>query len=246
MSDSPLGRRERLNFKDVFERMDRRQEFLVHLGDIHERQLECDPQHFVDAAETMRHYSPFPTFVLPGDNDWYECVDQWQAWLQWKHNFLSFQDHWPHQFDVVHQKERPENFVFLHKSVLFVGVHIVSATVRDWDEWNAKVHDNTIWFKEQVESRWSDPSVGAIVLLSHAFPHHRRYREFYNELVNVTSTVTKPFLFVQGDLQQSVIDRPFPSQHVLRVAVDKGGNADPTEIQVNPLGDIPFRIKRRQ
>mmetsp|Transcript_15190 Transcript_15190/g.22385 ORF Transcript_15190/g.22385 Transcript_15190/m.22385 type:complete len:317 (-) Transcript_15190:227-1177(-) len=243
--DTPHGDQERKRFPLQLDRLESRSDFLLHLGDIHERQQECDLTHFDEAAEALRHYTRVPTFIIPGEVDWYTCLNQEDAWTRWSQHFLNFQDNWNHQFNVRHQKNRPENFAFFHKGVLFVGFHIISATVLDWGAWKEQVQDDVLWLEKEVVSNAFSDSTTAIVFVAHAKPHHRRYRAFYEAFIQVTANIKKPLLYLHTDEQEFQIARDFPVKNILRVAVGRGGDEDPLEITVDPSSDIPFTVKRR-
>jgi hypothetical protein len=245
MSDGPLGIKERSRFVDQLRGLDTRSDFVVHLGDMHERQKECDHDQLQFVADTMRMNLLQPTFVLPGDNDFYECDNQASTWEKWTSLFVGFEDHWTRSFIVARQADRPENFVFVLKNILFIGVHIINASVQDWESWNKVVHDDAVWLEASILAHLDE--VESIVIMSHAFPHTRRYREFYDTFVRVASSSSdKFFLYLQGDEKKFVVDHIFPSQNVFRVVLDQTGMMDPTEITIDPTNvATPFKIKRR-
>ena len=245
LSDGPFGNREREQFGSVLKSLESRADFIVHLGDSHERTRDCEESRYAVVADTFKASATAPTFVLPGDNDWYDCTDQEYAWKNWTKHFLGFQNNWPnHGFNVSPQHERPENFAFVHKSTLFVGLHIISASVTDWESWDRKVNDDSIWLRRVFDWHRNNPNVSAMVLMSHAHPHHRRYKGFIDTLEEVTVGVQKPIMYLQGDLQEFLVDRPFQNTNILRVVLDKGSNAAPTEITIAPSSPNPFQIKR--
>ena len=186
-----------------------------------------------------------PVLMVPGANDYYERDNQMEAWEAWKDYFFGFKGNWARSFTLARQNGRPENFTFVLKSILFLGVHVINASVTDWDSLNKLVHDDAVWLEESVLAHSDE--VGIIVILAHAFPHIRRYREFYDTLVRITFKYSqKPFLYLQGDGKGFDVEHIFPSQNVLRVVMDPMGSMDPTEITVDPNDtDSPFKIKRR-
>lgn len=245
MSDGPEGSNARKQFPRVLQRLESRPEFLVHLGDVHERQKDCTLSHFDTTADNFLEHVNIPTFVVPGDADWYECNDKAAAWNKWQDRFSSFHLNWePLPFDVKQQDARQENFAFNYKGVLFVGLHVLDATVRDWDTWHEIVHDDAVWLQEQLDASALDDNIGAIVLFCHAYAHPRRYHEFYNVLVDKAKDIGKPVLYLQGDTHSFVVDRRFPVPNMLRVVVDQLD--DPLEVQVDPYGAVPFKLNRRR
>lgn len=243
MGDGPYGTRGRDIFSSQLQRLERRPEFMIHLGDTHERQKDCNLDHYDEAANMMLDNVNVPTFVLPGETDWYECNDKTAAWNKWSERFLKFHENWQHSLDVKHQEERLENFSFVHKGVLFVGLHVLDATVDDWEEWDKQVRDDAVWLKEQCEAHGQD--VGAVVLLCHAHAHSRRYKEFHDELLIQANALDKPMLYLHGDTHNFLVDHRFPSPNIQRVAIDTTRDSDPMEVIVNPYSAVPFKLKRR-
>lgn len=245
MSDGPLGNRERLRLGDQLRTLDSRAEFVVHLGDIHERQVTCDDGQFQVVADSLREHLLMPALVLPGDNDYYECDDQVKTWEKWTGLFLDFEGYWSPSFSLARQTEQRENFAFVLKNVLFIGVHVINASVRNWESWNLLVHRDAVWLEESILNHVNQ--VEAVVVMSHAFPHTRRYKEFYDTFVRLTTVFSdKPFLYLHGEVKKFAVDHIFPSQNVFRVVLDQNGVMDPTEIIVDTADcATPFKIKRR-
>lgn len=246
MSDGPLGHRERSRLADQLRALDSRAEFVVHLGDIHERQVTCDDGHFQVVADSLREHLLMPALVLPGDNDYYECDDQVKAFEKWTGLFLDFEGHWSPSFSLARQTEQRENFAFVLKNVLFIGVHVINASVRNWESWNLLIHHDSVWLEESILNHVNQ--VEAVVVMSHAFPqNNRRYKEFYETFVRLTAIFSgKPFIYLQGDEKKFAVDQIFPSQNVFRIVLDQNGVMDPTEIIVDTAhGTTPFKIKRR-
>ena len=111
--------------------------------------------------------------------------------------------------------------------------------------WNEKVKANVRWLESELVSNAFQNDVGAIVLLAHAQPHTRRYREFYESLLIVSSQIDKPIMYLHGAEKQFSVERDFSVHNILRVSIAQGGMEDPMEITVDPFGEIPFTIQRR-
>jgi hypothetical protein len=247
LSDSPFGTKEREKFPAQLQNLESRPDFIVHLGNVRERQQECNEEHIDIVADALLQNSKLPTFVVPGDSDWYNCLDQNVAWQKWKDTFGRFQEKWPNPFQVSHQKMRQENFFFMHKGVLFVSFHVLSSSVLDWDIWNALVKDNVEWLEHALLTNAFSDQVGAIVMLAHAQPHLRRYRLFYEALVSVTSSIDKPMLYLHGDEHVFGVNEYLPGvKHLMRVSVAQGGDEGPLQVTVDPFGEVPFSFRRRK
>lgn len=245
VGDTPYGVRERVRFPSQLNRMELRADFLVHLGNIRERQQDCYPPHLDQAAEIMLKHSRTTTFVLPGEADWYTCLQQNSAWDHWMKTFAFFEDNWNHKLSVRHQTGTPENFSFVHKGILFVSFHILNLPVVDRNAWDALVKANTRWLESELVTNFSSKDVGAIVMLSHAKPHIRRHRGFYDSLLHVASSIAKPMMYLHGDEDKFTMTSDFPVPNLLRVSLPNGGDEDPIEISVNPGQQNPFTLHRR-
>ena len=222
LGDGPYGYQQRQRFPSQLKRMDSRPEFAVHLGNVRERQQDCDSTHLDQAANALINNSKIPTFVLPGEADWYTCKDQESAWAGWSRNFLRFEDNWNHNLPVRHQDGTPENFSFIHKGVLFCSFHVLNASILNVEIWNEKVKANVRWLESELVSNAFQNDVGAIVLLAHAQPHTRRYREFYESLLIVSSQIDKPIMYLHGAEKQFSVERDFSVHNILSVSIARG------------------------
>lgn len=245
LGDTPYGVRERVRFPMQLNRMESRADFLVHLGNIRERQQDCYPPHLDQASAILLKHSLMTTFVLPGEADWYTCLQQNSAWDLWLNTFAVFEDNWNHKMSVRHQVGNPENFSFVHKGVLFISFHILDVSVVDRNSWDALVKANIRWLESELVTRFSSKDVGAIVMFAHAKPHVRRHRDFYDSLLRIASTIAKPIMYLHSDEDKFSATRDFPVTNIVRVSLPKGGNEDPIEITVDPSQENPFKLHRR-
>ena len=245
VADTPYGIRERGRFPQQLDRMELRPDFLVHLGNVRERQQDCFPPHLDQASKIILNHSRLTTFVLPGESDWYTCSTQASAWIDWKKIFTRFEDNWNHKFLVRHQTEASENFSFVFKRVLFISFHILNVSIVDTTAWDAMVKSNVRWLENELSSYGSSEEVGSIVLLAHAKPHPRRHRIFLESLMQNASRITKPILYLHGGTNAFSITPDFIAQNLSWVSLPKGGNEDPMEITVDPSQTNPFKIHRR-
>ena len=189
MPDGPVGINEWMHFASQLCDLDTRAKYAIHLGDIHERQKICNHDFLQQPADTMQSNLLVPILMVPGGNDFYECDDQKEVWKKWTNLFLGFEGNWTWSFTLERQSGRPENFAFVLKNILFLGVHVINASVTDWDALNKLVHDDALWLKDSVLAHLDQ--VGAIVIMAHAFPHSCHYCEFYDTLVHITSDYSK-------------------------------------------------------
>ena len=214
-------------------------DFVVHVGDIKRGGIPCLEPIYKDVAETLKKCR-VPLFIIPGDNEWNDCYRPAIAWQHWRRHFLKFERHWQHDFDVERQQKREENFAFVHKKVLFVGVNLVGGRVLDKEDWNERMTDDADWIDASLEAHPDD--VEAMVLFTHAGPGENQ-KPFFERLEVTARRFGKPILLMHGDGHRWVYDRPFRMRNIWRVQVDQGGIAPPVVVRVTELAE-PFQFER--
>ena len=147
---------------------------------------------YVSLVWLTRH----PPVCTPYDISIARC----QGSTNWNHNLVH----------VRHQDGTPKTISFIHKGVLFCSFHVLNASILNVEIWNEKVKANVRWLESELVSNAFQNDVGAIVLLAHAQPHTRRYREFYESLLIVSSQIDKPIMYLHGNEKQ------FSERRVLR------------------------------
>mmetsp|Transcript_20779 Transcript_20779/g.30426 ORF Transcript_20779/g.30426 Transcript_20779/m.30426 type:complete len:294 (+) Transcript_20779:559-1440(+) len=249
MGDAPYGKKERQRMPEQIARIPRNTEFVVHVGDIKSTDIDCKSEAYSSAAAMFKESSR-PFYIVPGDNDWYDCDKPMDAWNLWKESFLNFDNNWNKNYEVNYQKDRRENFSFLKRSVLFLGVHIIGGrgkhkTMKDRKEWNLRIKDNISWMAGELKRFSTNRKVGAVVIFGHAFPNAHHYRPYFDEISRLANEYDIPFLYIQGDEHSWRKDRPFKSDKILRVVVDRGGIADPVQVTVDLRREDVFSFERR-
>lgn len=237
-------------------------EFVIHVGDLRNSGeapnfLPCRRSEYEDAASRLRE-SHAPVFVILGDNDWTgtcckwcslcsashattDCPDRRQGLRYWQETFLEFETKfWNHTFDIKRQPERPDNFAFVHKGTLYMGLNIIGGEIHNRDEWETRLSDQSAWTIEQINSYASlTTGVGRVVIFGHANPNHR-HRDYFvplrdyidNELQNQI-----PILYVNGDKHEWEYTPSFYEQEsFLRIMVSGKGVDPPLKISVEADG----------
>ena len=192
--------------------------FVVHVWDIKNGSSPCDAATYQKVAG-MLGQSRLPTFVIPGDNEWNDCADPDTARDLWE-----------------------ENFSFVHRGVLFIGINLVGSKIHDAEEWQQRLAQNVAWTRSNFSQFGS--RVHAVVIFGHAnpTPSHDAY---INPLCELAGELGKPILYLHGDGHRWVQDRPFAAENILRVQVDQGGIAPPVKVTVTRNPDETFRFDRR-
>lgn len=217
-------------------------EFAIHLGDIKTGATACSEDVYVKVAG-MLGKSRVPLFIIPGDNEYNDCLNPAEGWKFWNKHFLRFEQRWPHTLRVFRQLEREENFAFPHGGVLFVGLNLVGGRVHDKAEWKRRHAEDLDWLRRNIQT-FGDAS-SSLVVFGHALPTPL-HDDFFRPFIEEAGRFDKPVLYLHGDGHRWIHDRPFSAKNILRVQVDQGGIAPPIKVTVNDSATEPFVIDRRK
>jgi hypothetical protein len=216
-------------------------EFVIHVGDIKRGLPLCTEGVYRKVAEILGK-SAAPVFIIPGDNEWNDCIDPAQAWKYWDQYFMRFDQRWKHGLLVERQKIREENFAFVKNQVLFVGLNIVGGRVHEEQEWKLRHAGDLDWVKSSLQRFGNKTS--RLVIFGHAKPA-KVHDDFFEPFNKVAEEFGKPILYLHGDGHKWIYDRPFKAKNILRVEVDQGGKAPPVKVQVTNHPTEPFVFDRR-
>jgi len=245
MGDVPYAENEFGLLKKQLLELPARAEFVFHVGDIKAGAPPCTESIFIRVASVLRE-SQKPVFVLPGDNEWNDCIVPTPdvAWGYWTKHFLRFDRQWNHQLPVRRQLSRIENMALVHKGVLLIGVNLVGGRVHDRDEWEIRQEQDVKWLQEQFDAAGAD--VSSAVVLGHAFPKADSRQRFEKGFLKVAKKFARPLVYIHGDGHKWTNDRPWKKHpEIQRIQVDQGGSAPP--LLVTPTHDPrrPFHFDRR-
>ena len=216
-------------------------EFVIHLGDIKSGLSPCNEQAYIKVQQLLSR-SRAPVFIIPGDNEWNDCPDPAKAWAHWVKHFTRFDKKWKHQLPVFRQIGRKENFSFLHRGVLFVGLNIVGGRLHDAAEWKKRHAECLEWTRRNLEIFGEKAS--SLVIFGHALPN-QNHKDFFDPFNKDAGTFGKPILYLHGDGHRWIHDRPCAAKNILRVQVDMGGIAPPVLVTVTDDPRSPFVFDRR-
>ena len=216
-----------------------RPSLLVHLGDLKSQGLgDCTEDDYTLVAGLLRP-SRIPVFILPGDNEWNDCVNPEEAWTWWTASFDAFDAGWPFEPSVTRQEGRTTNFSFVLESVLFVGLHLVGGRVHDEDEWTARHQADADWLDRSLAA---NPAADALIVLGHAAPSSD-HDDFMERFKASAEAFGKPVLYLHGDGHRWIEDRPFGLDNLYRIQLDSGG-VPPLMLGFDPAHEPPFIYER--
>ena len=244
IGDVPYNEEERTGLIKLIETHNAKanSEFVVHVGDIKPSVLPCDESIYEDVSTILKDFET-PTFIVLGDNEYNDCDDPDQGLALWNQYFLHLNENWSFQHTVEYQEERLENFAWVEKKVLFIGLNIVGSSVHDEEEWEQRLTDDANWVRDQVDAHKND--IEALVVFGHANMIEAGPAKFSTFTDSFRATATdfnKPILYVQGDGHIWFQNRPYDEKNILRVQVDSGPKA--VKITVDPNLEQPFIFDR--
>lgn len=254
-------------------------EFMVHLGDVFKRPPVKRPANgapapsgaaksalppmpdqmpseleYRETADLLTTGNEIPTWIIPGDNEWNDLEDPVLAWKWWQKYYARFEERFQPQWKTQRQPERPENFAFVRKGVLFVGVNVVGGRIHDPAEWRVRLPQSAAWIK-QVLDQPASSDLRAAVIFAQANPFVIRagepkdkFKPFLVPFRQCAADWKKPILFLHSDGHVWIDDQPWPEKNIRRVQVDKWDEKFPTiQITVADTGDVKsiFQIDRR-
>jgi hypothetical protein len=220
-------------------------DFLIHLGDVHAAATSmCTYSSYEDAAELLKE-SPIPTLVLPGDNDWNNCPRPESAFAYWSENLNRFEENYKNEDHedmpiVTRQLGRDENFAFLHKGVLFIGLNLVDGKVQSEREWTIRHQENVQWVEEQI-NLYKRNEFRAVVLMGHA-GYTSKVGDFFWPVIDDFKTLNKPVLYVHannGDGSKKYYPDDLEDFTALRL--EKGSLSPPLQITIT-TDPQPFKF----
>ncbi|MGH9146693.1 MAG: PKD domain-containing protein, partial [Vicinamibacterales bacterium] len=209
-------------------------EFLVHLGDIMP-QSTCDESWYSWMRAALRSLS-VPAFIVPGDNEWSDCNNPppSQAWTYWVTHLLAVEQGMCGLPLIERQAVRTENFAFVKKGVLFIGINMVSGGLGSSEE-ETRGQQDADWVRYQFQTKGS--TVRAAVIFAQASPRDPFETQFRSDAV----AFAKPVLYIHGDGHSWVYNHPYLESNITRVMVERGdANNPPVQVTVTMDPVNPF------
>jgi hypothetical protein len=215
-------------------------DFVIHLGNIQDAFVTLCPQQAYISARAILRRCAAPVFMLPGPNDWTNCPKPESAMKDWTFFLGYFERNFVHSFGVTHQLGNEENFGFLDKGVLFIGIHLVGGRRHDKEEWRIRHAKNVRWIEEQLAQVPRD-KYRALVLLANARPS-QMHDDFFSEIMDDVNALGKPVLYIHANAGSNLFEQyiPFPNApNLIAVQIPSGGSNPPVKVAVGE-GQKPF------
>jgi hypothetical protein len=102
-------------------------------------------------------------------------------------------------WDVIRQSpDYSENFAFLERKVLFVGINLVGGIVHDQAEWNARHQANLLWI-DTAAAKY-DGQYTTMVVFAHADPLIEINNNFFADFYSMVERYDEQVIFVHRNL----------------------------------------------
>ena len=92
------------------------------------------------------------------DNEYNDCPNLDESWGYWTGLFGGFEKNWRLPFKLNRDSERQENFYFIYKRVLYIGLNIVGGARHDYSEWEGRLSHQFGWTKDLIEAHVTNDS----------------------------------------------------------------------------------------
>ena len=214
--------------------------FTVHIGDIQKVQrTNCAEAHYSHVANVLKG-GPIPTFVIPGDNDWFDCPDRKTSFSFFRQYLTHLDQDWHHTYPVVRDEHNPELLALEHDGILFLSIHLINTRINDEPEidFQIRMTKNKIWVRQQLDHYFANTYIRGVVILGHSLrsPRTRPFFEFLaaNFLKN-PERLKVPVVYLHGDGHNWYLGHKFSHQlgwkYFYEVQIDQGAYADPCIVE---------------
>ena len=161
--------------------------FVIYLGNFNDpSKTNCAERSYRDMDCVVQNGSRIPVLFLNGSQDYVRFPNPFQAFSYWAGYMGRVERHWPEEssddyLSVRRSADRLENFVFMHKRVLFLGLDVVTGEVTNVTDPDGRRNDNCRWVKKWVVKHYQD--VEDIVLFGNEAPNDYNHRSFFRALI---------------------------------------------------------------
>jgi hypothetical protein len=219
---------------------DGQSEFLIHLGDIVSGSKKAWPEaQYAKIADILRQ-STVPTFVVLGDNEYNDLDNPAEGLRFWRKHFLHFDKRFQYAPTIQRQKDRDENFAWISKGVLLIGINLPGGRVHDKKEWADRMRDDADWVQECM-TKWKK-DVRACVVMAQAEPT-KAHEPFFKQFTAHCKEFEKPVLYLHADGHVWQLHKKWRAPNVTRVQTDMIGRNPPVLVTVTD--DAAFVFDRR-
>ena len=139
-------------------------------------------------------------------------------------------------WDVIRQSpDYSENFAFLQREVLFVGINLVGGIVHDQEEWDARHQADLLWIDTTAAK--FDGNFTTMVVLAHADPEIEINQKFFKDFYLMVERYDEKVIFVHRNLGIDTWKKEsgFNGIPNLEVVAVEGSKWPPMWVQIDPI-----------
>ena len=156
----------------------------------------------------------------------------------WNQYLLGFETkYWQDpSWSVIRQSpDYSENFAFLQREVLFVGINLVGGIVHDQAEWDARHEANLLWI-DTTAAKY-DGSYTTMVLFAHADPDIEINQNFFNDFYPMVERYDEQVIFIHRNLGIDTWKKETGYNGIpnLEVVTVEGSKWPPMWVQIDPI-----------
>jgi len=218
-------------------------DFGIHIGGIFNNKNTCDNSIYDEVKQTLQ-LSKVPFLALPANSDWCLCSNPVDALESWRSSLGTLDTTWEKSTissgmsPLMRQAERPENFAFVSKKTLIIGLNIVENYVLHGDTiQGAQDNDNLNWTRFNLQLH--QDTFNAIIILGHAAPTISQYEGYFHHISKLfqSEMPNTPILYVHSGNQYNEkknIYTPYSGMKInLQAAfVGSSENTNPLKVSV--------------
>mmetsp|Transcript_16719 Transcript_16719/g.38602 ORF Transcript_16719/g.38602 Transcript_16719/m.38602 type:complete len:572 (+) Transcript_16719:121-1836(+) len=211
---------------------------LIHLGDWNSPYAtSCNEDSFITNVDSYQK-SSIPVYFVPGDNEYNDCPNPSEALGFWNRYLLDFETkYWQEpSWDVVRQSpDYKENFAFLQRDILFIGINLVGGIVHDQEEWNDRHEADIVWIDTTAAKH--DGNFTTMVVFAHADPEIEINKNFFDVFYPMVERYEEQVIFVHRNLGIDTWKKESGYNGIsnLEVVAVEGSKWPPMWIQIDPF-----------
>lgn len=182
----------------------------------------------------------YHTTLYPPSLSILDCPNPTQSMELWYEYLLDFKTKfWPEPtctWDISRQSpDFRENFAFLQRNVLFVGINLVRGFTHNQEEWDTRHTSDLLWIDRAANE--FDGNHTTMVILSHSDPDIEANGNFFAEFYTMVESYDEQIIFVHSNLGVEPLKREsgFNGIPNLDVVAVEGSTWPPMWIKIDPL-----------
>lgn len=176
-----------------------------------------------------------------------DCEDEEAALENWRETLAGYEssnDDWEQRWEVERQEDYPENFMFTHEGVVFVGINLVSGYIHDEDEWWTRQTADLDWIEEAYYTHRDENR--AMVVLAHSSPLYSQNKDFFKSFLKSVEKdywdMHVVFVHRNSPTESSALEESYDGIENLDVITVLGSQWPPQSVQIDLTSEDEIRV----